>query len=237
MARHSWTVFALLLVAACGGSTSDGSEGAGGSGGSSGSAGSSGSSGVGGASTGGVGGSSGAGAVSGAGGSGAIASWQSCTGPGQCTLFATNCCGGYCTPDHPLSGWIAARSTALDEVQKQLCSDDVICPGCASFPQDNYLAVCRAQHCQAVDLRTDELSECNAHADCELRYGSSCCPGCAGSPMQIIAVSKLHPLHTEVCPPQGGECEPCLPPDFPPGTSAQCVAGHCAVVDAGGSGG
>jgi hypothetical protein len=144
-------------------------------------------------------------------------------------LFATNCCGGYCG-EHPLSGWIPIHQSWLGAVEGQYCADPVACPGCASFPQENYLAVCRDQKCQAIDLRQDELSECASDTECQLRYGSSCCESCAGFPEELIAVSTKHPLGAVVCDPLAGACPPCVPPDYPPGALAQCVSGHCQVV-------
>ena len=128
--------------------------------------------GAGGRATGGSGGSSARG------GTGNVAGLTACDAPGTCELFAKNCCGGYCDPNAPLSGWQAVNSSKTSELEAQLCQGDIACPGCMS--QDNlaYLALCRAGQCTAVDLRKDELSACKSHDECRVRWGSDCCESC-----------------------------------------------------------
>jgi hypothetical protein len=94
----------------------------------------------------------------------------------------------------------------------------------------NYLAVCRQNHCVAVDLRKDALSECNAPSDCQLRWGSGCCESCGAQDFELVAVSTKKNLEGDVCPLNGGACPPCVPQPYPAEAMADCVAGHCEVL-------
>lgn len=212
----------LVLALACGGSTSDG----GGQGGSGGSVGGSGGSGGSGATGGGAGTTGGS---AGAGGSGAVYNWEACENPGECTLFATNCCGGYCS-EEPISGFIPVNESSIGVVENQYCSGDVLCPGCPAIPHPNYVSVCRSKECTAVDIRSDAISACSGDDDCRLRFGSTCCESCGPLPGELIAVNKSGQLESEVCSPFAGACPPCVPPPYPKEAVAQCVGGHCQVV-------
>ncbi|MBE7485145.1 MAG: hypothetical protein HS104_34905 [Polyangiaceae bacterium] len=214
----------LGAAVACGGSTSsDGkSGGAGGSGG---------------ATTGGTssGGSSSGGSSSGgssAGGTGNVSGLTACSAPGTCELFATNCCGGYCDPNAPLGGFTAVNETKLNEFEAALCPGDIACPGCVSFDNPNYLALCRAGQCTAVNLRDDSLSACQSDSDCRVRWGSDCCEDCGGgNPDQLVAYNKDKSLEAEVCNPNDGACPPCAPPPYPKSILPYCGPdGHCTYT-------
>lgn len=194
-ALHLLLVGTWLTVAACGGSTST-NPSAGGAGG---------------GGSGGAGGSSG-----GAGGSGASSNLAQCSAPGTCTLFATNCCGGYCDANAPLAGFQAVNVAKLGELEAQTCTGDIACPGCVSVDNPNYLAACRAGQCAAVDLRQDALSACAKDDDCRLRWGSGCCEDCGGNANELVVYSTSANLEAEVCNPGGGACPPCAPPPYPP---------------------
>jgi hypothetical protein len=221
---RSWMILSLATAAAvaCGGTT------AGGSGGSAG-AGASGGAGTGGVGTGGMGTGGGAGIGGGSAGSGAVYNWETCAMPGDCTLFATGCCGGYCS-ETPISGWIPVNIASIGVVQSQYCSEPVACPDCMTFPHENYIGVCRAQKCVAVDIRGDAITACSLDEDCTLRFGSDCCESCDGDPMELIAVRNDGQLQKEVCSALSGACPPCMPPEYPVEAAAQCVGGHCQVV-------
>jgi hypothetical protein len=220
----------MWTAVACGGSTTSGGPvgASGASGAASGGVSGTGTGGGGGfAPAGGSGGFAPAGGTTGIGGSGAFQSV--CQYPGDCTLFATNCCGGYCG-EHPITGWIAVIEKSLPAVQQLYCSDPVACPDCETAPHESYVAVCRSAECVAVDVRSDAISACNGDQDCRLRYGSSCCELCNGIPQQLIAVRTDGQLEKEVCSPFEGACPPCAPPGYPAGALALCIAGHCQVV-------
>ena len=215
----------VAVAVACGGSTSGDGSGTGGSA-TGGSGGSSASGATGGSATGGSGGSSASG------GTGNVAGLTACDAPGTCELFAKNCCGGYCDPNAPLSGWQAVNSSKTSELEAQLCQGDIACPGCMS--QDNlaYLALCRAGQCTAVDLRKDELSACKSHDECRVRWGSDCCESC-GVPNaeSLIAYNKNVSLEQQVCDPKSGGCPPCAPPPYPPYILPICGSdGHCTTT-------
>jgi hypothetical protein len=237
MAMRAWTISIVIAsaVAACGGST----KGGGGSGGSaalggSGALGGAGAGGVGGGGAAGLGGSSASGGSAatgggGSGGMGAVYDWEACKSPGDCMLFATNCCGGYCS-EEPITGWIPVNIASIGVVQNQYCSEPVGCPDCITFPHENYVGVCRADKCVAIDIRTDEVTSCQLDDECVLRFGSDCCEACNSIIMELVAVRADGKLQQQVCSPLSGACPPCMPPDYPDGAKAQCVAGHCQVV-------
>ena len=212
----------LSAAIACGGSTTG--EGGGADGG--GAVGGTGNAGAGGAVGG--GGTGALGGTGGTGGTGAVYNWELCKGPAECTLFATNCCGGYCV-ETPLSGWIPVATESLGVVQNQYCSDPVACPDCIEFEHANYLAVCRNDKCTAIDLRKDSISACSADSDCRLRFGTGCCESCAGQSAQLVAVSTKAQLENEVCAGPGA-CPPCVPPAYPKEAKATCLTGHCQVT-------
>jgi len=210
----------LLAMVACGGSTSS-SEGTGGtsSGGTSGGGTSSGGTSGGGTSSGGTS----------SGGTGNVSGLDSCSGPGTCVLFATNCCGGYCDPAAPLSGYQAVNEQKVTELEATLCTGDIMCPGCVSVDNPANLALCRGQKCQAVDLKKDALSACQSDADCRLRWGSDCCEDCAAfGTDNLISYSASQNLEAEVCKPGGGACPPCAPPPYPKSVLPVCGPDkHC----------
>ena len=217
-----------LLIAACGGSTSNGT----GTGGASGGGGtSSGGTSSGGTSSGGT--SSGGTSAGGGGGSGGVGNASgltACNAPGTCALFANNCCGGYCDPNAPLSGFQAVNAAKVNDLEAQICTSDIACPGCVSMDNPAYLALCRAGQCAAIDLRKDALSACKSHDDCRLRWGSNCCESCGGGvEQQLIAYNKNANLEAEVCQPNGGACPPCVPPPYPSYLLPICGAdAHCS---------
>ncbi len=195
--KHLTLPAVLLSMTACGGSTN--SDGAsGGSGG----------------------------AING-GGAGGAESITACPEPGTCTLFATNCCGGYCDTNVALSAFLAVNEAKLEEHEAQSCRGDIACPGCVSVRDPDHLALCRSGHCVAADLRKDPLSACQTDSDCRVRWGSNCCEDCAGG--NPVAYNKNASLEAEVCSPNSGDCAPCAPPPYPPTVLPYCGAdGHCA---------
>ena len=99
----------------------------------------------------------------------------------------------------------------------------VLGPGEANAP--NYYAACESGHCQPVDVRTSALSACTADTDCALRNGTTCC-GCGGG--NLIAVSKQANVEQTFC--ASGPCAAdCTSSPLPPGVTAICTTGHCAV--------
>ena len=173
-------------------------------------------------------------ATNGAGGS---VDFAACSGPGQCTLAVPGCCGS-CGPI-TLESVDPINAMYSKAFHDSTCKDPGMpCPDCASLPNGNLYAYCgQANHCQEADVTQQPLSECAVAADCTLRWGLACCPGCTGTwepdyggDLVAIATSKLADLAALVC--DGNvACDECAP-EFPPGASAECVAGHCAVVAA-----
>ena len=173
-------------------------------------------------------GGGGSGAV---GGTGASGGWTSCTESSECTLFANNCCGGYCQATS-LSSFTALSWKDVSQFEAQNCSTNVACPDCVSFPQPDYVALCVAGSCTAVDIGQSELSACTSDSDCKLRWGTRCCEDCTPpepfSEQSLTAVSVKADVTGELCGAQPPPC--CAPAAYPKGAVAWCNAGHCDVA-------
>lgn len=205
-------------VAACGGSStsglgSGGSAGVGAAGSGAGGSGAVGGGGNGGGGTGGVGGIGGP-------------NRAACNTNDECRLLPTNCCG-YCG-EAKIEGFIAVNEKYLSEVYGELCADPVACPDCVEYPKPNLVALCEQGQCQPRDLRQMDFSSCNTKDDCVMRWGSDCCEGCGGHPLEIIGLNKNTNWESEIC---GGPspCDACVPQPFPPDAILDCLAGHCIV--------
>lgn len=103
---------------------------------------------------------------------------------------------------------------------------------CAGGVNPNLAATCSSGVCRGFDVRqVDALSACTSNADCELRIGLGCCPGCQATASNLIAIrTGAEPkLEEMLCGAAGYMCPQCLPA-MPPNTVAACVQGHCQVV-------
>ena len=233
-----WASVAVSAVAfvACGGSTEIlGGSGQGGGTGLDGSVGGSG--GTGGA---GLGGGAGAAGMGGgtagmggtAGAAGSAPSWSWCQGPGWCEKQYNGCC--YPCGEEKIEDFTAVNTdpAQVAAFRAAQCADPAPpCPGCMSKLNPNLAAVCRAQKCGMVDVRTDEMSACTSDADCMLRYSDCCEPCGAGTPDMLIALNagQLGSYLGQVCGPMDGGCPPCVP-SYPPDYVAFCASGHCRVA-------
>jgi hypothetical protein len=254
----------LLAVVACGGRFDDsvGNSGAGGS--AAGGAGRGGASGVGGA----AGGAAGAGAtgaggwsagggvgtggaaniggatnVGGSAGTGGATSWTACGPVDGCVLEAVSCCGPGCEPV-PLSAFTAINVKSVPDYQKShpvcpcvMIACQLVAPEQRNVP--NYIATCEQGQCKAIDIRTSALTACTSSADCFLRSGTSCCPGCG---TDMVAFSNKANVQAALCAAGPMACPAiACAPAMPVGLSAVCNPnGHCVVnypqiVDAGGA--
>lgn len=205
----------LVVLTACGGSTFKTSDaGTGGSGAAGGHA-------SGGAPA--TGGSAGAPATGGSAGTGPSCS-RACTVPTDCTLTPASCC---ICGEGQLSDYFAVNNS-----NASLCGCQGPACECATMSNPNLGATCSSGKCTGFDVRqVPALSACNTNADCTLRIGDGCCPGCLADVSKLIAIrtdaeSKLEQM---VCGPTGSTCPNCMPA-MPPGTTAQCVNGRCQVV-------
>ncbi len=154
-------------------------------------------------------------------------SFQSCTGPGQCTLSFKGCCAPCGAPT--LDDVQGVNREHTDEFFKFTCPEPVPCPKCALGLEPNLAAFCENKACKALDVRTDPVSACATDADCQLRY-AGCCEGCGGGVEGLIALStnELQTYTQQVCAPDTA-CPACAP-QYPEGFAALCGADkHCAV--------
>jgi hypothetical protein len=173
------------------------------------------------------GGSGGAGGTGGTGGT--APAFEACSGPGQCTLVNRECCAQCVEPD--LSQRVAIHEDYVDEWSSQNCPMPTACPDCIPAAENpDLFAYCDSGKCVAANVTQHALSDCATSADCALRYGMSCCEGCAGGAEGLVAVSAsaVGQIYELACDPL--ESCPACAPMYPPEYKAECVAGHCAVV-------
>jgi hypothetical protein len=238
--------FAVLSVGACGGSAFEGGLGTGGtapgSGGSNANAGTSfgaasgslgvggsfgrgGSSSTGGSANGGTGNVAGTGASAGSGGT----DIQACTSNTDCEIEPTSCCS--CSTG-PVSNFTAINSKYVNQYNQRCGTVDCAgCPPTAFNPNDPvfyYVPTCQAGRCTVVDLHTTDITACSTAADCSVRSGTACCPGCAA---QAVALNtKNEPeLSKLVCGNELSACPGCAPPT-PSGYSVGCADGRCDLL-------
>ena len=117
-------------------------------------------------------GGGGSGAV---GGTGASGGWTSCTESSECTLFANNCCGGYCQATS-LSSFTALSWKDVSQFEAQNCSTNVACPDCVSFPQPDYVALCVAGSCTRPRCALDQ-TDCGGQC-VDIASSPQHCGGC-----------------------------------------------------------
>lgn len=185
--------------------------------------------------SGGASGATGAGGNSGAAATDAGTDWAACSGR-DCTLVRVKC--PMCMAIS-ISEYVVVNSRYEDAFRNQNSQGIEPCGPCGPplndvlSAQANFVALCEAGRCQAVDLRSSKFSECNTSTDCELQYGTGCCDGCGNS--DLIAVNPAANLHHEIC----GDIEPpCVPPDpqclaqrtGSPMAVCSATTGHCEVA-------
>lgn len=147
-------------------------------------------------------------------------------------LVERSCCPLCGQPS--LDAYEAVNQSKTSEWGEMNCPHpgDVPCAPCEpSAPNPNLIAICEAGQCKGIDISKHDLSACSVAADCRLRNGTTCCEHCSVQPDGMIALAndKAADFITLVCEPTGGACPPCEP-QYPPGTTADCIDGHCAVV-------
>ena len=176
--------------------------------------------------------------VSSAGGSGssgsagASADWASCGKPGDCLLEPHGCCGSCGKP----------QSKDLDAVDylkgkehfAAVCSaPNGTCPGCASQPNANLAAFCRASQCGVVEIASDEVSLCATDSDCEM-HRAQCCDCGTAPPDQYVALNgaQVGAYEAQICGPNVGGCGSDCASAHPPGYGATCnpATKHCQVT-------
>lgn len=225
---HRAALLVLCLAVAhlgCGGDVTVASSGEGGAG-ASGSTGSTAST-----TTGSNGSGSGSAATSGSagtasGGGGAVPGYAACSGPGQCTLVASGCCGVCGMPE--LSNVVAIHEDKYAEFFDVTCPGPIPpCPGCPTASNPDLFAYCEAGQCVGADVRVHELSACQSDSECVLRAGLECCE-CGSDGISALRADAVGSLQQLVCVPDEA-CDDCAPV-FPDNAVASCVEGHCRVV-------
>ncbi len=154
-----------------------------------------------------------------------------CEDNADCVLRAKGCCGA-CEPSK-VADFIAINvesDAAYDAIRG---CNGIACGPCpepdpATSVRGYFVATCQANRCIAVDLRTTDVTECEAPSDCSLRIGSSCCEGCGGG--DVIAVSNRAALSKLVCSEERTPCPECVPVE-PGGVVADCQANRCVVEE------
>ena len=131
-------------------------------------------------------GSSSAGSSSTAGGAGAapITGLRSCNNNQDCALLASGCCAA-CEPI-AIEQLTAVNSAFVDQYHAMNCAQPISCGTCSADTSEYdetlkyFRAVCAVGQCAVVDVRGSALTACVMNADCTLRDGIECCPGCDG---------------------------------------------------------
>jgi hypothetical protein len=209
------------------GSVTAGSGNVGGSGSAAGSGNVAGFSSAGSTSIGGTGNVGGAGGAAGSGGSAGL-DIQACTSNSDCEIEPTSCCS---CGSGPVSNFTAINSKYESQYESRCGVVD--CAGCPPVAYDPnnptfyYVATCQASRCLVVDLRTTDITACTTAADCSLRSGTACCPGC-GQALVSLNTSREAELSQLVCGDEPIACAECAPGDS--GYSTGCTDGRCSVV-------
>jgi hypothetical protein len=218
---------ALLLFAACGGSTSVGTGGASGGGG------------TGGGGTGGAGAVSGGGGTAGLGGGGAGGGTggsaggptdaTQCAVPSDCLLLSFSCCG-QCGAVVRGDAQALNKSGATEYLTNNCATVD--CPPCFQPQDPTLLATCEAGRCTVVDLLTHPSTSCTDATQCRVRTNACCECGGPTDSDHLIAVSTVSSGGYEplVCDPDSA-CPECAP--VYPAVTLDCVDGHCQITGAG----
>jgi hypothetical protein len=155
---------------------------------------------------------------------------RSCTTQNACALVAATCCGVCGEP--AATDMTSVHWDRVDAHRLAVCGPGPVpCPACAVRPNPHLATACRGGQCAAIDVRTDEASDCTADADCTLRYGTACCEVCSGTAEQLTALATSQLAKTVRCLPNEGACPPCAPV-YPEGARARCnpATKHCEVA-------
>jgi hypothetical protein len=175
---------------------------------------------------------------------GGVVDKQACVSVADCTIVSNKCC---CNFAGPVSDYAAINVAYAAEYQEQCNAAD--CPQCQPpfsvsdpiGPVANYVPTCRQTavpdpstggetvrgQCVIVDLRATEITACAVAADCALRSGTQCCPGCGGSPISINK-SKEPDLEALLCDATPVACSACAPTFS--GYIVNCRAGRCGAT-------
>lgn len=161
---------------------------------------------------------------------GGTADLTRCTGPNTCSLLPKSCCGG-CGPLTTDTMTAVTRGMESKYTSSVCGPTPVGCPECAPAIYDGSIqAWCVGSRCAAVDVRKESVSVCASDADCTLRH-SPCCEPCDDDPFDLIALNRtqISAYRAQVC--VGDEtCSKCLS-RYPADTTAVCdpATKHCRV--------
>jgi hypothetical protein len=119
---------------------------------------------------------------------------------------------------------IGVNQGRIDQYRGGRC-DGEACPACFMEPDPNLVATCSAGRCEAINVRTHDVSACVADMDCSLRVPTCC--GCSSSPPIAIRAGGELDFTSRGC--DGDEACPECFPAFE-GWDASCQMGHCEAV-------
>ena len=140
-----------------------------------------------------------------------------CTHSRECGVRPIDCC----QPDCGENAIAASNGAGYRDFVKS-CFDR----GCtACRVSARWVPRCVNGRCAVIDLEASPQSACLADEDCELRWGTGCCPKCQPEPvLDLVSVS----WSASFCEPGDG-CDPCTSPPLPTAARAVCVNDHCKV--------
>lgn len=178
-----------------------------------------------------------------------------CSADHECVLSTFQGCCGSCCPGPP-----HAVRKGVDESQRCAIVDCAM-PDCAAVrcmrapdPIENFVAVCRAGRCQAVEKPVSPpvppAAVCRANSECRVVLSAPAPGQCCGTPI-AQSIDAPIPLQRRAPPPTGAKkkaddgpsfglstgdgnsgsaapvCGPCAAPT---GVNARCIAGQCVLA-------
>lgn len=151
--------------------------------------------------------------------------WGACERDSDCVVVPPGCCGE-CEP-LGAERLYAVSSEHAYEAFTAMCPESPPCVECprTRVPEATgkyFIGRCNVGQCTVVDIRTTPVTECSSAADCVLRVGTECCPGCDS--LDFIGVNRT----ADFCPDGPQACGLCITIE-PAGLGLDCIAGRCKV--------
>ncbi|GEM_PF-807871 len=156
---------------------------------------------------------------------------DACVGFEDCVVTSLACCGS-CDPVDP-AALVAVNVDRTVEYNERIGCGFVACEMCLPVAPNEQImkylyGACVEGQCTVRDLRERPVAECDTAADCALRCGAGCCPGCTAD-VGVVAYRAGADLADELCGGGPTACDDCdcqIPPEY----AADCVEGHCVAV-------
>jgi hypothetical protein len=158
---------------------------------------------------------------------------QACTSNTDCEVVPASCCSCGNGPVS-VSNYTSINSQYDAQYARRCEVADVACGPCPFIPADPnaakfyYVPTCQSGRCAVVDLRATDITACATAADCSLRGGTACCPGCDAQPVALNAKNEPE-LSQLVCGTEPVACSGCASPALYSTYAVGCNEGRCSV--------